>query len=41
MNTLSSYMSNATTLALPDEAAEHAKQHLLDSLAAMPDRDGL
>jgi 2-methylcitrate dehydratase PrpD len=35
MNTLSAYMSAAGTHALPAEVAEHAKQHLLDTLAAM------
>src|SRR5262245_57097320 len=35
MTALSTYMSAAATRALPDEAAEHAKHHLLDTLAAM------
>jgi 2-methylcitrate dehydratase PrpD len=35
MNELSTYMSAAATRALPAEAAEHAKHHLLDTLAAM------
>ena len=35
MNELSAYMSAAGTRALPAEAAEHAKHHLLDTLAAM------
>jgi 2-methylcitrate dehydratase PrpD len=35
MNELSVYMSAAGTRALPAEAAEHAKHHLLDTLAAM------
>src|SRR5580704_1213609 len=35
MNTLCAYMSAAATHALPAEVAEHAKQHLLDTLAAM------
>lgn len=35
MEHLSAYMSAAGTSALPDEAAEHTKHHLLDSLAAM------
>jgi 2-methylcitrate dehydratase PrpD len=35
MSALSTYMSAAATRALPDEAAEHAKHHLLDTLAAM------
>jgi 2-methylcitrate dehydratase PrpD len=35
MNELSSYMSAAGTRALPAEAAEHAKHHLLDTLASM------
>jgi 2-methylcitrate dehydratase PrpD len=35
MEALSAYMSAAGARALPDEAAEHAKHHLLDSLAAM------
>ena len=35
MSALSAYMSAAGTRALPAEAAEHAKHHLLDTLAAM------
>jgi 2-methylcitrate dehydratase PrpD len=35
MNALSAYMSAAGSRALPAEAAEHAKHHLLDTLAAM------
>src|ERR1700732_3463414 len=35
MNELSAYMSAAGTRAPPAEAAEHAKHHLLDTLAAM------
>jgi 2-methylcitrate dehydratase PrpD len=35
MATLSVYMSTAGTRALPAEAAEHAKHHLLDTLASM------
>ena len=35
MNELSAYMSAAGTRALPAEATEHAKHHLLDTLAAM------
>jgi 2-methylcitrate dehydratase PrpD len=35
MDTLSKYMSAAGAHALPPEAAEHAKYHLLDTLAAM------
>ena len=35
MSALSSYMAEAGTRALPDEVAEHAKHHLLDTLAAM------
>ena len=35
MNTLSSYMSAARTRALPEDVAEQAKFHLLDTLAAM------
>ena len=35
MNTLSTYMSAAGTRALPAEVAEHAKFHLLDTLASM------
>ena len=35
MSALSAYMSAAATRALPAEAAEHAKHHLLDTLASM------
>ena len=35
MNTLSAYMAAAATRALPDEVAEHAKYHLIDTFAAM------
>ena len=35
MNALSAYMSAAGTGALPAEVSEHAKHHLLDSLASM------
>jgi 2-methylcitrate dehydratase PrpD len=35
MSTLSTYMSAAGTRALPPEVTEHAKYHLLDTLAAM------
>ena len=35
MSALSTYMSAAVTRALPVEAAEHAKHHLLDTLASM------
>jgi len=35
MNTLSSYMSAARTRALPEDVAEQARFHLLDTLAAM------
>src|ERR1700674_4629729 len=35
MNALSAYMSAAGTRALPAEIAEHAKHHLLDTLASM------
>jgi 2-methylcitrate dehydratase PrpD len=35
MNTLSAYMSAAAARALPDEVTELAKQHLLDTFAAM------
>jgi 2-methylcitrate dehydratase PrpD len=35
MTTLAAYMSAARTRALPDEVAEQAKYHLLDTLAAM------
>src|SRR5919198_1887025 len=35
MSALSAYMSAAGTRALPPEVAEHAKHHLVDTLAAM------
>jgi 2-methylcitrate dehydratase PrpD len=35
MTTLATYMSAARTRALPDDVSEKAKQHLLDTLAAM------
>jgi 2-methylcitrate dehydratase PrpD len=35
MNTLSTYMSAASSRALPEDVIEQAKYHLLDSLAAM------
>ncbi len=35
MTTLSAYMSAAGTRALPEEVTEHAKYHLLDTLASM------
>jgi 2-methylcitrate dehydratase PrpD len=35
MDKLSSYMSEASNHALPDEVVEKAKQHILDTLAAM------
>ncbi len=35
METLSVYMSEAASRALPDEVAEKTKQHILDTLAAM------
>ncbi|MFL6834364.1 MAG: MmgE/PrpD family protein [Xanthobacteraceae bacterium] len=35
MQTLSDYMAAAALRPLPDEAAEHAKHHLLDTLASM------
>src|ERR1700674_1979071 len=35
MNALSAYMSAAGTRALPAETTEHAKYHLLDTLASM------
>ncbi len=35
MTALAAYMSAARTRALPDEVAEQAKYHLLDTLAAM------
>jgi 2-methylcitrate dehydratase PrpD len=35
MRELSAYMAAAATRALPEDVADHAKQHLLDTLAAM------
>ena len=35
MTALSAYMSGAAARALPADAAEHAKHHLLDTLASM------
>src|SRR5216683_7873067 len=35
MEKLSSYMSEAAARALPDEVVEKAKQHILDTFAAM------
>jgi 2-methylcitrate dehydratase PrpD len=35
MTALSAYMSDAATRALPTDAVEHAKRHILDTLAAM------
>jgi hypothetical protein len=35
MNTLSGYMAAARERPLPDEAIEHAKHHVLDTVAAM------
>ena len=35
MTALSTYMSEAAAKALPDEVAEKAKQHILDTFAAM------
>ena len=35
MTALSAYMAAAATRALPDEVAEHAKHHLVDTLASM------
>src|SRR5262245_50492849 len=35
MRELSDYMARAATKALPAEVAEHAKHHLLDTLASM------
>src|SRR5260370_20328886 len=35
MNALSTYMGAAPTRALPEEVTEHAKHHLLDTIAAM------
>ncbi|HET6217511.1 MAG TPA: MmgE/PrpD family protein [Acidobacteriaceae bacterium] len=41
MEKLSSYMSEAAERALPDEVVEKAKQHILDTLAAMISGSGL
>jgi 2-methylcitrate dehydratase PrpD len=41
METLSAYMSEAGTRALPDEVVEKTKQHVLDTLAAMISGSGL
>jgi 2-methylcitrate dehydratase PrpD len=41
MQQLSTYMSAASTRALPDEVAEKAKQHILDTFAAMISGSGL
>jgi 2-methylcitrate dehydratase PrpD len=41
MNALSAYMSAAGARALPAEVAEHAKHHLLDTLASMVSGSGL
>jgi 2-methylcitrate dehydratase PrpD len=35
MQTLSTFMADAARRVLPPEATEHAKQHILDTLAAM------
>jgi 2-methylcitrate dehydratase PrpD len=35
MNALSAYMGDAGTRALPEDVTEHAKHHLLDTIAAM------
>ena len=35
MSTLSAYMSGARAKALPEDVAEQAKYHLLDTIAAM------
>ena len=35
MNALTGYMGAAATRALPEEVTEHAKYHLLDTMAAM------
>ena len=35
MTTLSNYMAQARTRALPDDAVEKTKQHILDTFAAM------
>jgi 2-methylcitrate dehydratase PrpD len=41
MQRLSTYMSEASTRALPDDVAEKAKQHILDTFAAMISGSGL
>jgi 2-methylcitrate dehydratase PrpD len=41
MQQLSTYMSAASTRAVPDEVAEKAKQHILDTFAAMISGSGL
>lgn len=41
MTTLSTYMSEAAGRALPDEVVEKAKQHILDTFAAMISGSGL
>src|SRR6266849_6720354 len=41
MQQLSTYMSAASTRALPDEVIEKAKQHILDTFAAMISGSGL
>jgi 2-methylcitrate dehydratase PrpD len=41
MQQLSAYMSAASTRALPEEVAEKAKQHILDTFAAMISGSGL
>ncbi|HET6930195.1 MAG TPA: MmgE/PrpD family protein [Candidatus Acidoferrum sp.] len=41
MQQLSAYMSAASTRALPDEVVEKAKQHILDTFAAMISGSGL
>jgi len=41
MQQLSAYMSTASTRALPDEVVEKAKQHILDTFAAMISGSGL
>src|SRR5580700_979286 len=41
MQQLSAYMSTASTRALPEEVAEKAKQHILDTFAAMISGSGL
>jgi len=41
MQQLSAYMSAAATRALPEEVSEKAKQHILDTFAAMISGSGL